>query len=258
MNVRLFSIALVLSLSCGGAWSAAMPKPSAGSTVAEQYLFSAANVERMQRGLQPLRWDGALYQAASYHAQQMAERESISHQYQGEPELTARGEEAGVRFSVIAENVAEAPSALMIQQAWMNSPKHRANLLDPRVDSIAIRVVDRGGELYAVEDFDRSVMKLSLAQQESAVKQLLESTSAVAILPTTESARRTCSMETGYAGGRQPWFIMRYTAADLTRLPDMLMQKLSSGSYRKAEVGACTADDTHNFSAYSIAVMLYP
>ncbi len=64
-----------------------------------------------------------------------------------------RGQAAGARFSVISENVAEAPSALMIQDAWMNSPKHRENLLDPRVDSIGIRVIARGDRLYAVEDF---------------------------------------------------------------------------------------------------------
>jgi hypothetical protein len=76
---------------------------------------------------------------------------------------------------VISENVAEAPSALMIQEAWMNSAKHRENLLDPRVDSIGIRVIARGDRLYAVEDFDRSVMNLSLEQQEVAVGQLLQS-----------------------------------------------------------------------------------
>jgi hypothetical protein len=226
-------------------------------TVAEQYLLSAANVERAQRGLQPLRWDGALYQAASYHAQQMAERESISHQYDGEPELTARGQEAGARFSVISENVAEAPSAILIQEAWMNSPKHRDNLLDPRVDSIGIRVVDREGLLYAVEDFDRSVMDLSLEQQENAVGQLLQSRSAVEIVPTSDNARRTCAMGSGYVGNQRPGFVMRYTAFDLTRLPEMLTQKLASGKYRDAEVGACAAEGAHNFSVYSIAVMLY-
>ncbi|MGC2496619.1 MAG: CAP domain-containing protein, partial [Acidobacteriaceae bacterium] len=86
-----------------------MPRLVSGPTVAEQYLLSAANAERAQRGLQPLHWDRALYDAASYHAEQMAERESISHQYEGEPELMVRGQAAGARFSVISENVAEAP-----------------------------------------------------------------------------------------------------------------------------------------------------
>jgi Cysteine-rich secretory protein family len=254
MNVRWIAIALALS-SCV-AWGASAPRLG-GPTVAEQYLLSAANAERVQRGLQPLRWDSALYEAASYHAQQMAERETISHQYDGEPELTARGQEAGARFSVIAENVAEAPSAILIQEAWMNSPKHRENLLDPRVDSIGIRVVGREGRLYAVEDFDRSVMQLSLEQQENAVGQLLHSVADVEVLPGSGTARHTCAMNSGYAGERRPWFVMRYTALDLTKMPAMLQQKLASGQYREAEVGACSAERVHNFSVYSIAVMLY-
>jgi hypothetical protein len=234
-----------------------MPRPGVRPTVAEQYLLSAANAERVQRGLQPLRWDGALYAAANYHAQQMAERESISHQYEGEPELTARGQEAGARFSVIAENVATAPSAIMIQEAWMNSPKHRENLLDPRVDSIGIRVVSRDGRLFAVEDLDRSVMQLSLEQQERAVGQVLQSVADVEIRPGSGDARNTCAMNSGYAGDRRPWFVMRYTAFDLGKIPEMLQQKLASGKYREAAVGACSAAGAQNFSVYSIAVMLY-
>ncbi len=255
MNVRAVVISLCLSGSV--AWCAALPRVNRSTSVAEQYLFSAANAERVERGLQPLRWDRALYQAANYHALLMAERQSISHQYAGEPELSARGQEAGVHFSEIAENVAEAPTAVMIQEAWMHSPKHRANLLDPRVDSIAIRVVSRDGQLYAVEDFDRSVMNLSLEQQESTVGQILQSTAGMQVLPTTEAARRTCAMDTGYAGNRRPMFVMRYTAVNLDRLPSELEHRLSTGSYREAEVGACPAGDTHNFTAYNIAVMLY-
>ena len=255
MNARFIPVALFLCF--GSAWAASVPWLVNGPSVAEQYLLSAANAERAQRGLQPLHWDRALYDAASYHAEQMAERESISHQYEGEPELMVRGQQAGARFSVISENVAEAPSALVMQEAWMNSSKHRENLLDPRVDSIGIRVIARGDRLYAVEDFDRSVTNLSLEQQEVAVAQLLQSRSSLAILPTTADARRTCAMETGYAGDRRPWFVMRYTADNLTKIPTILEQRLATGSYNAAVVGACPAEGVRNFSAYSIAVMLY-
>ncbi len=255
MRFRL--VGFLLALGCGVAWGAPVQGPGARVSVAEQYLFSAANAERTQRGLQPLRWSDSLYRAAYGHAQAMAEHEAISHQFQGEPELTARGEAAGARFSVISENVAEAPTAVEIHEAWMHSPHHRANMLDPRVNSVAIRVVSRDGELYAVEDFDRSVTKLSLTQQERAVEQRLQSASSVTIVPTTENARKTCAMDTGYAGNRRPWFIMRYTATDLNQLPNMLEQKLASGRYHEAEVGACQAESTNNFTAYSIAVMLY-
>lgn len=256
MARRLISLALFLFSPLAG--SAAPPQPSTQPTVAEQYLFSAANAERTQRGLQPLRWNGDLHRAAVEHARMMAVRGAISHQFSGEPDLSTRAKQSGARFNVISENVAEAPDAVQIHAAWMHSPGHRANLLDPRVDSIGIGVISRAGELYAVEDFDRSFGNLSLLDQETAVESMLRATSSVSVLASSGDARRTCAMETGYAGTRMPWFIMRYTAADLTVLPEELRQKLGSGKYHHAEVGACEAMGTNNFSAYSIAVLLFP
>ena len=57
---------------------------------------------------------------------------------------------AGVPFSEISENVAEAPSVVQIHDMWMHSEHHRENLLDPNIDSAGISVVVRGRELYAV------------------------------------------------------------------------------------------------------------
>jgi len=211
-----------------------------------------------------LRWDEALYRAAGAHAQEMAARRSISHQYPGELELSARGRQAGAHFSVIAENVAESPDAVTMHTAWMNSPGHRANLLDPRVDSVAIRVVRRGGELYAVEDFARTVVELSLMEQEAAVEAQLTTVSVessgylVTIVPASEESRRTCAMETGYAGNWRPTFVMRYTTTNLTKLPETLRAQLESGHYGQAAVGACIAADAQDFTSYKVAVMLFP
>lgn len=229
-----------------------------GISVAEQYLFQAANAERQSRGIPPLRWDDRLYLAANDHAHQMAMRGAISHQFAGEAELQVRGRQRGARFSVIAENVAEAPSAVRIHDAWMQSPGHRENLLDRRVDSVGISVLSRDGQLYAVEDFDRSVASLSYDEQERTVGDLLMRVGSVTVSPASESARRTCQMETGYAGPQRPWFVMRYTAGDLSRLPDQLTERLATGKYRRAEVGACPARSSGSFSTFNIAVLLYP
>ena len=256
MARRFISLALLLISPLAGL--AMPPQTRTPPTVAEQYLFSAANAERTQRGLQPLRWNADLQRAAGEHARMMAARGAISHRFQGEPDLSTRGKQAGAQFNVISENVAEAPDAVQIHSAWMHSPGHRANLLDPRVDSIGIGVISRAGELYAVEDFDRSFGNLSLRDQEAAVESMLQATSSVSVLASSGDARRTCAMATGYAGSRMPWFVMRYTAADLTQLPEELRRKLGSGKYHHAEVGACKATGTSNFSAYSIAVLLFP
>jgi len=73
----------------------------------------------------------------------------------------------------------------------------------------------------------------------------------------TEAARRSCTMQTGYAGERRPWFVMRYTASDLSHLPEQLSARLSTGRFTQAAVGAC-ADRKSNFSGYRIAVLLFP
>ena len=226
-------------------------------TVGEQYLLAAANQERAARGIPELRIDPTLVKAASYHAHEMAIHAGISHQFPGEPELATRGAEAGTHFSLITENVAEAPSAVVIHDLWMKSPGHRANLLDPHVNVIGIAIVNRDNQLYAVEDFARTVETLSLNEQESAVASLLTQ-SGLQLTNTTTDARKTCAMSTGYAGHRQPWFIMRYTAANLNEIPSQLKTRLSTGKYHQAAVGACTDPANGPFTAYNIAVLLFP
>jgi uncharacterized protein YkwD len=256
MGLRAISVLAAMLLPTMTAMPSS-PPPAIGS-VAEQYLFSAANAERAQRGLQPLQWDETLHRAARLHAGEMAARKSISHQYPGELDLAGRGRAAGARFTVIAENVAEAWSAPEIHDAWMRSPDHRANLLDSRVNSVGISVLRRGGQLYAVEDFDRALINLSLEQQESAIAELLQTEARLYLLPNVADARRTCEMDTGYAGAKKPWFVMRFTTASLDRLPSTLRAKLATGKYHSAVVGACEVRNSGSFTPYAIAVMLFP
>ena len=55
-----------------------------------------------------------------------------------------------------------------------------------------------------------------------------------------------------------PRFIMRWQDADLTRLPQALVEKLASGNYRQAAVGSCPAQIAEgSFTAYRVAVLLY-
>src|SRR5580692_10650919 len=110
---RTLGLMVLCALLCG----VAQASPQTAS-VAEQYLLAAANQERTARGLSQLRRDPQLARAAAQHARVMAEHGGISHQFPGEPELTSRGASAGVAFSMILENVAEAPSAVEIHDMW--------------------------------------------------------------------------------------------------------------------------------------------
>jgi len=231
------------------------------STVAEQYLLSAANQEREARGLPPLRRNVSLARAAAQHARVMAAHQSISHQFAGEQELTDRGAHEGAQFSAIAENVGEAPSVVRIHDMWMHSEHHRDNLLDPSSDSVGISVVRRDGELYAVEDFAKTVRSASFEEQESAIASRIAERGRIALTRDPEAisaARETCTMSTGYAGERRPWFVMRFTSDSLTQVPQELKTRVASGRYRQAAVGACASGKRSAFTSYNFAVLLYP
>lgn len=230
---------------------------AAGQGVAPgKVLFQSANHERAARGLAPLKWNDALAEAAGQHARRMAEANTLSHQLPGEPALAERATRAGARFSALAENVAEGPSAQDIHRQWMNSPPHRANLLDPQLDSVGIAVAEGRGVQFAVEDFSLAAESLSIAQQEGLVAAQLRS-HGLRYLNLTTDARRSCVLDQGYAGKREPSFVLHYATPDLQSLPDLLEQRIHSGKYHTAAVGACPSSAKIGFSNYRIAVLLF-
>jgi uncharacterized protein YkwD len=224
-------------------------------TIAEQYLFQSINQERAAVGLTALAWSKPLTHAAQYHAVQMRAAGAISHQFGGEPDLAERASSTGTRFSRVSENVATSGSILEMHTALMNSPHHRENILDPKVNSIGISVVQSGRQLWGVEDFARDVPVLSYLQQEARVAKLMLDAGVANVEPSPQ-AREMCRMSTGFSGDR-PAFVMRYTASDLDRLPAQLTQRIGLGHVSSAAVGACSLSEKSDFTSYNIAVVLY-
>jgi uncharacterized protein YkwD len=131
----------------------AKPAARLGPSKDEQSIFDSANRERAAHQLPLLKWNAGLAGAARQHALKMAQEGKLSHEFPGEAGMGMRISMAGVRYVSVAENVAEAPSAQALHQEWMNSPPHRANILDPELDSLGVAVVLRNGILFAVQDF---------------------------------------------------------------------------------------------------------
>jgi uncharacterized protein YkwD len=321
---RLFTIVLLVAVVLSA--NLLVVHAQAKTSNAERALFDAANRERAAQGLAQLRWDDALANAARQHVLLMAERNTLSHQFPGEAALQDRARLSGARFTEIAENVAEGPSAEVIHSSWMHSPPHRANLLDPELTAVGIAVVGgasrdgagRGGVgmLFAVEDFSQSVASLNIVEQERQVgaelaarglqvvnfgggafnrsnvdgsnvngsnsggsnsMQTVANRSSVSAngsgapasnsngsmesgagaIGTTEDARKTCEADRGWSGNR-PSLVIRYETGDLSRLPGDLEQKIQSGRYRAAAVGACAAGSARGFTRFRVAVLLYP
>ncbi len=251
--MRLATIPVALSLAILISSSQAAYGQDKGSA---QILFESANRERTAHGLALLKWSATLAGAALHHAQLMAAQNTLSHQLPGEPGMADRATQGGARFSLLAENVAEGPSAESIHRQWMDSPPHRANLLDAELDSVGIAVAERNGTLFAVEDFSLAAGSLSVEEQEGLVGAKLRS-SGLRLLGFTSDARRSCVLDNGYAGSHVPSFVLHYATPDLQTLPDLLRKRIQTGKYNSAAVGACPSDAKLGLSNYRIAVLLF-
>ena len=218
-------------------------------------LLQATNQDRSSQGLEPLHPDPALTKAAWEHAQRMVASGKLSHQLPGEPDIIVRVRQVGLHCSTVAENVAEAPTAGQINDEWMHSPPHRANLLDPRVNTVGIAIVKRRGELYAVEDFARVVPSMSRPQQEQQVASQLARHGI--------HVRQGDALAESYCGGTPrrtkplPALVVRYSTVDLSQLPTRVAQGIGNGTYHSAVVGACSPGNQNGFTAYQIVILLY-
>jgi len=221
---------------------------------AEQ-LFVLANEARAARGVGPLKWEPALASAALQHCLRMAVEGPIAHRYGGEPDLTARAGQAGAHFSLIEENIAVGSYPATIHQGWLNSPDHRANLLNPDVDSVGVAVVAAGGVIFAVADYARSVVVLTQDQVEASFAGLLRARGLL-ILKDPADARAYCA--NGTKDISRPGFLMLWQNPDVAQLPQPLVDQLVTERYRKAEVGSCSPHDVEgSFTIYRVAVLLY-
>ena len=224
-------------------------------STAERALFDALNRERAAQGLPALHWDAALAAAAREHASQMAQRNVLSHQLPGEPQVQDRATKAGARFTTIAENIAVAPNSATIHSAWMQSPHHRENILDPELNGVGIGVVKGNDGLFAVQDFSQAVANLNFKQQEQLVINNLN-VHGMSATRATKDARKTCEMDRGYSGTR-PLSVSRFETANLSKLPFDLEQKLRSGRYHSASVGACQGGSSSGFTHFKLVVELF-
>ena len=127
-----------------------------GASYAERGLFEAVNRERKASGVSVLHWDEALAAAARKHAQEMAKRQAVEHNFSGEPTLPSRATKAGARFISISENVVQAVSAKAAHSRFMHSANHKANILDSDIDSVGIGVARHGAKLFVVQDFSKA------------------------------------------------------------------------------------------------------
>jgi uncharacterized protein YkwD len=103
-----------------------------------------------------LRMDSKLRTAARRHSTDMARFGYMSHTGRDGSDPGKRIRDAGYRITgTWAENIARGyPSPAAVMDGWLNSPGHRANILNCSLRAIGVGVVrSAGGRLYWTQDF---------------------------------------------------------------------------------------------------------
>ena len=142
------STAIALAAVVATAWALFGGGVGAARAEGESSAFvEMINASRQRlAGLEVLARAGDLDAVAARHAAAMADRGGLFHN----PNLSSEVQ----GWSVVAENVGVGHDVAAIHQAFLDSPSHRANVLDGRVTEVGLGVVAGGdGRLWVVEVF---------------------------------------------------------------------------------------------------------
>ncbi|MEU1514762.1 CAP domain-containing protein [Streptomyces sp. NPDC005811] len=138
--------------------ASATPAPKATSSAAypdsgaTARVLSLVNAERDKAGCSPLTENAKLTKAAQDHSQDMADHQNMSHTGSDGSSMSDRLSRVGYTFSSAGENVAAGygtPESVM--DGWMNSPGHKANILNCGFKEIGVGLAQPGN--YWTQDF---------------------------------------------------------------------------------------------------------
>jgi uncharacterized protein YkwD len=135
----------LLSATLLGAFLLAPPGAAATSS-REAKLIAKINHARAVHGLRALRTKPGLMRYAGQHSADMAARHDLYH-------TTNFG--VVCCWSAIGENIAYNSTVRRVHRAFMGSPGHRANILNPHMRRVGVGIVERGGRLWVTEIFTR-------------------------------------------------------------------------------------------------------
>jgi len=108
-------------------------------------VVDRTNAERTRRGLRPLTVDTRLAAAAQAHSADMVQRGFFAHESPDGRQVWDRAVAAGYAYRKVAENIAAGQrSAEEVVRGWMESPGHRANILDGDLTQIGVGRAEGG------------------------------------------------------------------------------------------------------------------
>jgi uncharacterized protein YkwD len=166
--VRQAAVAAALVIAplavAGPAFAATTATPKKTKAVVDVAAYEAevvklTNAERTAKGCKALRTDDRLTKAARAHSSDMVQQGFFSHTGSNGSNFVAREVAAGYpRSGASAENIAwgyRTPQDVVT--GWMNSPGHRANILNCGSVAVGVGLAFKGGSTpYWTQDFGRA------------------------------------------------------------------------------------------------------
>jgi uncharacterized protein YkwD/uncharacterized membrane protein required for colicin V production len=120
----------------------------------EAGMLDLLNRERTSRGLKPLKLNTRARAVARAYSTDMFARGYFSHISLEGKNPFDRMKAAGITFDAAGENLALAPTLQLAHQGLMNSPGHRANILNRSYRTVGIGIIDGGPYgLMITQDF---------------------------------------------------------------------------------------------------------
>lgn len=123
----------------------------------ELEVVRLVNVERANNGLKPLTENWELSRVARYKSSDMRDRGYFSHTSPTYGSPFDMMKNFGIRYTAAGENIAMGQrSAAEVMNGWMNSPGHKANILNANYTQIGVGyAVNSNGTPYWTQMFIR-------------------------------------------------------------------------------------------------------
>lgn len=127
--------------------------------VFQNEIIALVNKERTSRGLKSYTENNKLDNSAKIKAEDMINKNYFEHVSPDGKSVSDLAKQVGYDYLSVGENLAKGnfPSSANLVTAWMNSPGHRANILNPKFTEIGVSVeftTENGRDiLYAVQHF---------------------------------------------------------------------------------------------------------
>ena len=149
-RLSLLAAALAAGVACG--WAADVQDPSAPGCDTGALQEATLRLLNQQRRAgadcgssgrfapaPPLHWDARLQRAAASHAAEVAQSGRLEHRSSDGRDGGDRLRAAGYAHSLWAENLAAGHADVAeVVQAWLASPAHCGNLLNPRLQQVGL------------------------------------------------------------------------------------------------------------------------